>query len=71
MLLFRPHRGVEDLVDKISKNNRVQGSEDAVWNFVFEEFMRWRKTQVEVVAERALALGSQKTLSTLVTGGHA
>ena len=54
MLLFRPHRGVEDLVGAILQRAPEVTSEDAMWKYVHEAFLRWRHFDIEVPAKRVL-----------------
>ena len=50
MMLFRPHRSPHDLISVIFKGASVVGSEDAIYNLVYDEFLRWRRDEVESIS---------------------
>ena len=52
MLLFRPHRRIEDLVSSLLGNVDLQGNEDTAWTQIHEGFLYWRKTQIEEVKDQ-------------------
>ena len=54
MMLFRPHRRIEDLVATCFRHARVQGSGEAKWQLVHEEYTRWKEQEIDAVANEAL-----------------
>ena len=55
MMLFRPHRSSQDLIAEIFKGAAVRGSRDAVYGLVYEEFLRWRRDEIELVSRSCRA----------------
>ena len=43
MMLFRPHRVVEDLSKFVYDNKQAPANEDEAWDMVYQEFERWRQ----------------------------
>ena len=52
MLLFRPHRRIEDLVSSLLCNVDLKGSEDTAWTQIHEAFLHWRNTEIEEVKDQ-------------------
>ena len=51
MLLFRPYRSLDEIVDWCGLHVDVLGDSDSVWRFVYEGYLRWRR-RVESSAAR-------------------
>ncbi|CAK0853031.1 unnamed protein product, partial [Prorocentrum cordatum] len=51
MVLFRPYRSLEEIVDWCGLRVDVLGDSDSVWRFAYEGYLRWRR-RVESSAAR-------------------
>ena len=52
MVLFRPFRHPRSFVEEIFRGSHVSGTEDAVWDFVYNEYLRWREHDIDAIARR-------------------
>lgn len=52
LVLFKPHRHPQDLLDFVFRGARVQGSLDNAWGAMYKSFEAWRKQDIDGVAAR-------------------
>ena len=54
MLLFRPHRGVQELVERLVRTGGSLATEDEAWTRVYSAYQHWRRFEMEEVARSCL-----------------
>ena len=51
MLLFRPHRRIFDVFPSNLRENELNMTEDEAWISIYDEFIRWRRDDIDAIAE--------------------
>ena len=68
MMLFRPHRGPRDLVQRTFATAIGVATEDDAWAHVYSTYQQWRRVEVDEVARSWLDMNSHDSCNVPVFG---